>query len=61
MASDRVAAWHAFLAARLRTKPIRIGDWLQVFSKAEDSLLSLLDPVLYSFTSLEFPHRTLER
>ena len=61
VASDRVAAWHAFFAARLLTKPGWIGDWLQVFSKADDSVLSFLDPVLYSFAPLEFPHCALER
>ena len=61
VAADRVAAWYALFAARFLTKPGWIGDWLQVLSKAEDSVLSLLDPALYSFASLEFPHRALER
>ena len=61
MAADRVAAWHAFFAARLLTKPGCIGDRLQVFSKAEDSVLSLLDPVLYTVAPLEFSHGPMER
>ena len=61
VASDRVAAWHVFLGARLLTKPGWIGDMLQVFSKAEDSLLSLLGPVLYTVAPLEFSHGPMER
>ena len=61
VAADRVAAWHAFFAARLLTKPGCIGDRLQVFSKAEDSVLSLLDPVLYTVAPLEFSHGPMER
>jgi hypothetical protein len=61
VAPDRLAACHAFFAARFLTKPGWIGDWLQVFSKAEDSVLSLLDPVLYIVASLEFSHGPLER
>jgi hypothetical protein len=61
VAADRVAAWHALFAARFLTKPGWIGDWLQVFSKAEDSVLSLLDPVLYTVAPLEFSHGPMER
>ena len=61
VASDRVAAWHALFAARFLAKPGCVGDWLQVFSKAEDSVLSLLDPVFYSVAPLEFSYGPLER
>jgi len=54
VAADRVAAWHAFFCCSPSHQAGCIGDRLQVFSKAEDSVLSLLDPVLYTVAPLNF-------
>ena len=61
VAADWVAVEHALPALRLPAGPRRSGERLQVPIKAEDSILSVLDPVLCSFAPLEFPHGPLER
>ena len=61
MAAYRVVAQHAFFACRFYSKPEGVGWPFQIFGKSKSGVLSLLDRVFCSFTSLEFQDSALER
>jgi len=61
VAADRLAAWHALLAVRLSASAARSGYRCKGLGKTENSILSVLDRILYCFSPVEFPHGPLER
>ena len=46
MAADWLAAQHVLLALRLPARLTWLGDRLQIFNKAKNSILSFLDPLI---------------
>ena len=61
MATDRLAAQHVFFGVVLHARPACIAQEFERRNNTENSVLSLLGRILYSFTPLEFPHGPLER
>jgi len=61
LASDRLVAEHAVLIGRVCATAARERKVVEIFDNAEDSLLPVLDSLLYSLAPLEFPHLAVER
>jgi hypothetical protein len=61
VAANRLAALHVFFGVGLRASPACIAQEFEGLNNTENSVLSLLGRVLYSFAPLEFPYGALER
>ena len=61
MAADRVVAQYALFPCCFYSKPAGTGSPFHVFGKAKNSILSILDSVLYGVAPMEFPHSAMER